>query len=169
MSVTSYAIALGSNRRHGRHGAPAEVIRAAVAALIERGLILEDLSTVRATPALGPAGRGFANAALIATTSLEPPELILLLKQVESAFGRRAGRRWGPRVLDLDIILWSGGAWEGAELVIPHPSFRERAFVLDPLAEIAAGWRDPITGLSVRQLFARLAARSPVDRQGPRA
>jgi 2-amino-4-hydroxy-6-hydroxymethyldihydropteridine diphosphokinase len=68
-------------------------------------------------------------------------------------------------VLDLDIILWSGGVWAGGGLVIPHPSFRERRFVLDPLAEIAPDWRDPLSGASVRQLLARLARPSPVDRE----
>ena len=74
---------------------------------------------------------------------------------MERAFGRRGGRRWGPRVLDLDIILWSSGAWAGDGLVVPHPEFRRRAFVLQPLAEVAPTWRDPITGWTVRQLLYR--------------
>jgi 2-amino-4-hydroxy-6-hydroxymethyldihydropteridine diphosphokinase len=163
MPVTSYAIALGSNRR-SRHGSPAETVRAAAAALR-----VERLSRIRATPALGPAGRGFANAAAILSSDLDPPRLLEALKAVEKRFGRRAGRRWGPRVLDLDIILWSGGPWEGAALVVPHPQFRRRRFVLEPLAEIAPRWRDPLTGASVRQLLARLARRPPVDRRAARS
>jgi 2-amino-4-hydroxy-6-hydroxymethyldihydropteridine diphosphokinase len=62
-------------------------------------------------------------------------------------------------VLDLDIILWSGGAWGGPGPIVPHPEYRGRAFVLAPLAEIAPGWRDPLTGATVRQLLARLNAR----------
>jgi 2-amino-4-hydroxy-6-hydroxymethyldihydropteridine diphosphokinase len=85
------------------------------------------------------------------------------LKQLERLFGRRAGRRWGPRILDLDLILWSEGTFSGAGLTIPHPDFRQRDFVLEPLAEIAADWRDPLTGLSVRQLRYRLRAARPVD------
>ena len=54
-------------------------------------------------------------------------------------------------MLDLDIILWSGGMW-GSAPTLPHPAFRGRAFVLAPLAEVAPAWRDPVTGLSVRQL-----------------
>ena len=147
-----YAIALGSNRR-SRFGAPAETVRAAAAELgVER------LSRVRATPALGPAGRDFANAAAILASDLDPPDLLAQLKALERRIGRRGGKRWAARVLDLDLILWSGGAWAGAGLTIPHPSFRERRFVLDPLAEIAAGWRDPVTGLTVRQLRHRLLA-----------
>jgi 2-amino-4-hydroxy-6-hydroxymethyldihydropteridine diphosphokinase len=157
MPVTSYAIALGSNRR-SRRGSPADAVRAAAAAIP-----VERLSRIRITPPLGPAGRSFANAAAIVSSSLSPPELLRRLKQIEQDFGRRAGRRWGARVIDLDIILWSGGAWEEPGLVIPHTAMRRRRFVLDPLAEIAPAWRDPISGATVRQLHARLAGARPVD------
>ena len=86
------------------------------------------------------------------------------LKAVERAFGRRAGRRWGPRVLDLDIILWSDGAWAEQGLIIPHPEYRNRPFVLQPLAELVPGWRDPLTGATTRQLLARLTAPRPLPR-----
>ncbi|HEY0085771.1 MAG TPA: 2-amino-4-hydroxy-6-hydroxymethyldihydropteridine diphosphokinase [Allosphingosinicella sp.] len=162
MAKTSYAVALGSNRRHGRYGAPARVIAAAVGALAEVAEVVA-LSTIRATPAMGPAGRGFANAAALLASDLDPPELLARLKRIERSFGRRPGRRWGPRVLDLDVILWSEGPWEGAGLIVPHPAYRERAFVLDPLAEVAAAWRDPLTGATVRQLLHRLRARRAVD------
>jgi 2-amino-4-hydroxy-6-hydroxymethyldihydropteridine diphosphokinase len=59
-------------------------------------------------------------------------------------------------VLDLDIVLWSGGPWASERLVIPHPEFRSRAFVLAPAAAVAPGWRDPVTGRTLRQLNARL-------------
>lgn len=150
MALTSYAIALGSNRR-GRHGSPAENVRSAAAAIGA-----ERLSRVRLTPALGPAGRGFANAVALVASDLDPTALLARLKQVERDFGRRAGRRWGPRILDLDIILWSQGAWGGDGLIVPHPEFRRRRFVLEPLADIAPAWRDPITGATVRQLLHRL-------------
>jgi 2-amino-4-hydroxy-6-hydroxymethyldihydropteridine diphosphokinase len=150
MAKTSYALALGSNRR-SRHGSPAATVRAALARLAP-----DAISTIHATPALGPAGRSFANAAAIVGSDLDPPDMLASLKQVERAFGRRAGRKWGPRVLDLDIVLWSGGAWADAGLVVPHPEMRARRFVLEPLAEIAPGWRDPLTGATVRQLLRRL-------------
>lgn len=148
MTLTSYAIALGSNRR-SRHGSPADTVRAAA---VEIGA--DRLSTIRTTPALGPAGRAFANAVALVESDAEPPELLARLKAVERAFGRRGGRRWGPRVLDLDIILWSGGCWEAGGLVVPHPGFRGRPFVLEPLVELAPSWRDPISGATVRQLLA---------------
>ena len=156
MAKTSYAIALGSNRR-SRHGSPAETLRAALTEL--RPVSVSEIHT---TPALGPAGRGFANAVAIVETAAEPPELLARLKATERAFGRRGGRRWGPRVLDLDIILWSGGCWEGGGLVVPHPAFRARRFVLEPLAELVPHWRDPIGGATVRQLLAVLSRRRAV-------
>jgi 2-amino-4-hydroxy-6-hydroxymethyldihydropteridine diphosphokinase len=116
------------------------------------------------TPAIGPAGRSFANAAAIVETREDPPALLVRLKALEREFGRRAGRRWGPRVLDLDLILWSEGMWAGDGLTVPHPEFRRRSFVLEPLAEIAPEWRDPLSGLTVRQLLARLRRWAPVDR-----
>lgn len=158
MADTSYAIALGSNRR-SLHGSPAQTVRAAAEAISA-----ERLSSIRTTPAMGPAGRSFANAAAILTTPLLPLELLVRLKERERVFGRRPGRRWGPRVLDLDIILWSEGPFEAAGLVIPHREYRARRFVLEPLAEIAPDWRDTLTGRTVRQLLARMAAPRPVDR-----
>jgi 2-amino-4-hydroxy-6-hydroxymethyldihydropteridine diphosphokinase len=163
VSRTSYAIALGSNRRHGRHGAPKGVIRAAV----ERIDGARSVSTIRATPPLGPAGRSFANAIVLVESDLEPAEMLAALKAIEVDFGRRGGRRWGPRVLDLDIILWSGGAWGGPGPVIPHPDFRKRAFVLEPLVEIAPGLRDPLTGSTMAQLLARLRRARAVDPASP--
>lgn len=146
-----YAIALGSNRRHGQHGAPEAVLRAACRDLAQLGQV-DRVSRIHRTAAVGPAGRSFANAALTLSTDLPPRELLRELKAIERRFGRRAGRRWGPRVLDLDIILWSGGVVAGRRLSIPHPQLASRAFVLRPLAEIAADWPVPGTGRAVRHL-----------------
>jgi 2-amino-4-hydroxy-6-hydroxymethyldihydropteridine diphosphokinase len=149
-----YVIALGSNRR-GRHGAPQAEIRAAIAA-IGGGTA----SPILATAPLGPSRRRFANAALLIDSDETPPQLLARLKRIERTFGRRRGRRWDARVIDLDIILWSGGAWASDGLTVPHPEFRRRAFVLRPVAAIVPDWRDPITGRTVRQLAARLARAS---------
>lgn len=158
-----YAIALGSNRRHGRHGAPSAVLAAALRALEAEGVAVLRATDPIATPALGPAGRGFANAAALIATPLDPPALLALLKHVERAFGRRRGRRWGARVLDLDIILWSGGRWPRGlrrappgRLTVPHRELPRRAFVLVPLVRVAADWHHPVSGLTVRQMLAGL-------------
>jgi 2-amino-4-hydroxy-6-hydroxymethyldihydropteridine diphosphokinase len=93
-------------------------------------------------------------------SDLEPPELLARLKRIEARFGRRpGGQRWRARVLDLDIVLWSGGAFVGNGLIIPHIAFRDRAFVLRPALAISPDWRDPVTGLTMRHLHHRLRRR----------
>jgi 2-amino-4-hydroxy-6-hydroxymethyldihydropteridine diphosphokinase len=153
----TYLIALGSNRRHHRHGAPERVLLAALERLGAEGLAVEARSPLIQSAPIGPSLRRYANGAAVVTTGLEPQALLALLKGVERAFGRRSGgRRWGSRVLDLDIVLWSGGCWSSPELTVPHREFRKRRFVLDPAVAIAPRWRDPVSGLTVRQLRARL-------------
>lgn len=155
-----YAIALGSNRRHHCFGNPRNVIAAATASLGDG--VVAAAKTIE-TLAIGYSKRRYANAALILASRLDPPQLLAELKRIERRFGRRRGRRWSARTLDLDIILWSGGIWAGPGLSIPHPGFRSRRFVLAPLSQIAADWRDPATKLAVRHLAARL------DRPRPRS
>jgi 2-amino-4-hydroxy-6-hydroxymethyldihydropteridine diphosphokinase len=153
-----YAIAIGSNRPHGRYGRPAAVVEGAVARLDEEfGLF--DASPIVLNPAHGPAGRDFANAVALVESALKPAEMLRRLKAVEREFGRRPGRRWGPRVLDLDIALWSGGEFRSRRLTIPHPQLANRSFVLLPLAAVAPSWN--VNGLSVRHLAARLARKAP--------
>lgn len=95
--------------------------------------------------------------------------MLARLKGIERAFGRRRGQRWSARVIDLDIVLWSGGPWSSPGLTIPHMAFRERDFVLAPLLGVAPDWRDPLSGLTVRQLHARLRRVLPrVDQGGTR-
>ncbi len=154
MPQYQYLIAIGSNQRHGRYGAPRAVLGHVMDVL---GVNLLARSPIVSSAPLGPSRRTYANATAIIKTKMEPPELLTHLKAIEAAFGRRSGgRRWQARVLDLDIILWSGGFWSTAELSIPHPAFRARDFVLRPANMIAANWRDPLTGLSVKHLKARL-------------
>ena len=111
---------------------------------------------ILSTPPLGAAQRRFANAACVIESEYDPPAMLAGLKRLEREFGRKRGRRWGDRVIDCDIVLWSGGVWSGDALSIPHPEFRKRAFVLTPADAIAPSWRDPVTGLSLKQLKARL-------------
>lgn len=149
-----YAIAIGSNRSHGRHGRPTAVVQAAVAEL-DRRFSLFDASAVMLNPAAGGAGREFANAVALIESDLDPLAMLSALKAVEAAFGRRPGKRWGPRVLDLDILLWSGGTFRSRTLTIPHTSLEQRAFMLLPLAQVAPNWR--VRGsFTARQLAWRL-------------
>ncbi len=153
-----YAIAIGSNRPHGRHGRPPQVVEAAIACLDERfGLF--DASAILLNPAHGGAGRDFANAVALVESDLDPPAMLKQLKALERTFGRRPGRRWGPRVLDLDIALWSGGNFRSRELEIPHSELARRDFVLQPLNAVAPNWR--VGPLLVRHLSGRLARNRP--------
>ncbi len=156
MQTSTYVIGVGSNRR-GRHGGPQAEVCAAIAAL---GDTVAASPVVSSAP-LGPSIRRFANAVVLVASEDAPPAMLARLKAIERAFGRRRGRRWGARVIDLDIVLWSGGAWRSPGLTVPHSAFRERDFVLAPLLAVAPGWRDPLTRLTVRQLRARLTARRP--------
>ena len=154
-----YAIAIGSNRRHGRFGRPEGVVEAAIARL-DQEFGLFDASPIVLNPAHGPAGRDFANSVALIESDLDPPQLLKRLKALEREFGRRRGRRWGPRVLDLDVALWSGGEFRARGLTIPHRQLPKRSFVLHPLAAIAPGWR--VEGaLTARHLARRLARRAP--------
>src|SRR5438270_3363287 len=114
-----YAIAIGSNRPHGRYGRPAGVVEAGIARL-DQEFGLFDPSPIILNAAHGGAGRDFANAVALVESDLDPPAMLKGLKAIEREFGRRPGRRWGPRVLDLDIVLWSGGRWRSRPLNIPH-------------------------------------------------
>lgn len=153
--TSTYLIALGSNRRHLVYGSPRQVVRAAMEELAALGTVTARSPIVTTDP-LGAAQRRFANAAALLESRYDPPSLLAGLKRLEREYGRRRGRRWGDRVIDCDIVLWSGGAWRSAGLEIPHRAYRERRFVLEPARTIASGWRDPATGLSLAQSTARL-------------
>ncbi|MDP1026943.1 2-amino-4-hydroxy-6-hydroxymethyldihydropteridine diphosphokinase [Sphingomonas sp. KR1UV-12] len=147
---------MGGNRRT-RHGSPAATLRAALAMIGG----VEAVSPVIATPPLGPSIRRFANAAALIRSAEPPPVLLARLKAIERSLGRRPGRRWGARPIDLDIVLWSGGRWRSRTLAVPHLAFRDRRFVLAPLARIVPCWRDPVSGRTIRQLLTQVDRRRP--------
>lgn len=130
------------------------------------GTVTERSPIIASSP-MGAAQRRFANAALVLESELSPTALLAGLKRMEREFGRRRGQRWGDRVLDLDIILWSGGVWRSDGLTIPHPAFAARAFVLTPARTIAPDWRDPVSGMTLAHLHARLTRRRPLLRGAP--
>ena len=154
-----YAIAIGSNRPHGRHGRPSGVVEAAIAEL-DRRFALFDAAPILLNAAAGGAGRDFANSVALIESPAAPIAMLAELKAIERAFGRRPGTRWGPRVLDLDILAWDGGKVRSLHLTIPHPALESRTFMLRPLVSIAPGWR--LRGaLTARHLAHRLARRPP--------
>ncbi|MGE0446399.1 MAG: 2-amino-4-hydroxy-6-hydroxymethyldihydropteridine diphosphokinase [Vicinamibacterales bacterium] len=148
------AVALGSNL-----GDRETTLRRALDAL---GALLTNLraSSFHDTEPVGvPSSQApYLNAAAVGETAHAPRALLEALQAIEQQFGRERPYVNAPRTLDLDLILYADRVIDEPGLIVPHPRFRERAFVLDPLTEIAADWIDPVTGVSVAALKQRLPA-----------
>jgi len=152
--VTGVAIALGSNL-----GDRALNLREALRRVGEFASVLR-VSTFHETEPVGYLEQGrFLNAAALVATDLEPRELLLRLLAVEREMGRARTFRNGPRIIDLDIVLWGARVIDEPGLTVPHPRMHSRAFVLAPLCEIAPDAVHPVLGQTVRQLAARLSGR----------
>jgi 2-amino-4-hydroxy-6-hydroxymethyldihydropteridine diphosphokinase len=100
----------------------------------------------------------FLNAAAVGETVLAAHDLLKTLLDIEARLGRERPYPGAPRTLDLDLILYGGEVIDSPDLIVPHPRFRQRRFVLEPLSEIAADWRDPITGRTVSELLLTLSS-----------
>ena len=154
-------VALGSNL-----GDKAANIDTAIGLLSERG----DVRLVRRSQnyATEPWGKTdqdwFVNACIAVATSLEPRELLARCQEIERRMGRVPTEKWGPRVIDLDLLVYGDKAIRDPDLVLPHPHIGERAFVLAPLMDIASDLE--INGKSVRDMYAAIDASSvrPLDR-----
>ena len=145
-------IGLGSNL-----GDREATIRAAVDRLRAHPQIkvTAESSLIETAPVGGPAGQPtFLNGAAALETDLEPDALLDVLKGIERDLGRRPRTRWGPREIDLDVLLYGDRVIETARLTVPHPRLAQRRFVLAPLSEIAPDARDPVTGRTVREMLA---------------
>jgi len=121
------------------------------------GIEVVAMSTLRETEPWGPVDQpAFVNGALAVETALEPPELLVALLDVERLLGRvRTGERWGPRKIDLDLLLYGEWVVDEPGLTVPHPRLHERRFALEPLAELAPDVSVPGHG-SVAELLAAL-------------
>ena len=102
----------------------------------------------------------FLNAALVGETGLSARELLAALQAIEAARGRERPFPGAARTLDLDLVLLGNQIVDEPGLTVPHPRFRERRFVLEPLAEIAGDLRDPVTGLTIGELFRQHVAKA---------
>jgi 2-amino-4-hydroxy-6-hydroxymethyldihydropteridine diphosphokinase len=131
---------------------------------------LEDVSSLYETEPQGVSDQPlFLNAVCRVTTGLEPQALLRFLKNLEQEIGRQpGGQRWGPRPIDLDILLYDGRVVDAPELTIPHPRLAERAFVLVPLCELAPELRHPLLGKTMKELLASVGDKR-VKKIAPRA
>lgn len=141
--------------------------------MLERaGVAVCRASSLYRTKAVGPGlQESYYNAVIVAECDLPPAALLRLVKSFERQAGRRRGRLWGPRPLDIDLIDYKGVALGKAgrvrtpgQLILPHPELHKRSFVLTPLAEAWPSWRHPRKGSGARDLMKRLpmAARGGV-------
>ena len=109
------------------------------------------------SPVGGPAGQAsYFNGAAVVETALSPAELLAGLQSIENSLGRVRNERWGPRAIDLDLLLYGQDVIDMANLVVPHPRMPERRFVLEPSAQVAATWVHPVTGKTLRQMLDQL-------------
>ena len=145
------AIALGSNL-----GDRDSILHHAVAAVGEQLRELR-VSSFHETDPVGVGDQPrFLNAAATGLTALSARQLLDSLLEIERRFGRERPYAGAPRTLDLDLILYGNLVADEPGLRVPHPRFRERAFVLEPLAEVASDWKDPVTGRTIAELLTML-------------
>lgn len=150
-------LALGSNL-----GNRAECLAQAQAVLIAFDVNVIQASSIFETPALMPEGAPedwnipYLNQVLQVETHLSPIDLLSCIKHIEAELGRKPQARWAPREIDIDILAYEGRVMVSDLLTLPHPQLDQRRFVLEPLSEIAPGWRHPVLGQTVKEMLEAL-------------
>lgn len=143
------AIALGSNLGDSR-----AILEAALATLAATPDInLQAKSSWYQTTAVGPPQPDYINGCALLQVQTSPQMLLETLLKIEAQFGRVRQKRWGARLLDLDLLLYDDLILDTPTLQLPHPRIKERAFVLVPLAEIAPDWIEPVSGCAIVELI----------------
>jgi len=143
------AIALGSNM-----GNSPAILAGALEALAQiSGITIQAKSSWYRTKAIGPTQPDYLNGCAILSVQISPQALLAQLLAIEQEFGRVRQEHWGPRTLDLDLLLYDDLILQQPNLQIPHPRMTERAFVLVPLVEIAPDWIEPISQRVIQDLL----------------
>jgi 2-amino-4-hydroxy-6-hydroxymethyldihydropteridine diphosphokinase len=131
----------------------------------KRGIPVRKKSALHETKPWGMKGQPlFLNMAIEIETALTPRELLRTLKEMEKEIGREPTSRWGPRIIDLDILLFNATVVDDDNLSIPHPLMHERDFVLKPLTEIAPDAEHPVLHKSIRELMLQLDGKGKTNR-----
>lgn len=155
-------LSLGSNL-----GDRAANLQAAVTSLSELGEVVAVSSLYETEPVEFPHQPWFLNCAVALSTEKMPKQLLAALLAIEQAMGRKRLQPKGPRVIDLDILLFGNSLVDTAALTIPHPALHQRRFVLEPLAEIAPEQRHPVFKRTIRELRDALPQGPPAVRKVP--
>jgi 2-amino-4-hydroxy-6-hydroxymethyldihydropteridine diphosphokinase len=150
-------IGIGSNLAHPPAASPRATAAAALAALPAAGIqVLACSSWYLTEPIPASDQPWFVNAVASVASDLPAEVLLDRMLRLEAQFGRRRGPRNAARTLDLDLVNYDSRCCDTPTLVLPHPRLHQRLFVLEPLREIAPGWRHPCSGLGVAELIERL-------------
>ncbi len=121
------------------------------------GVAVLEVSSLYSTEPVGKTDQGwFVNGVALCETVLGPRDMLYALQGVELQFGRVRAERWGPRTLDLDILLFGERRIDEPDLVVPHPRLHERRFVLAPMVEIEPELVHPVLGVTMKELLDRL-------------
>jgi 2-amino-4-hydroxy-6-hydroxymethyldihydropteridine diphosphokinase len=144
-------------------GDPEATLERAVNLIRLRGIPITGISSNWLTEPVGgpPDQNWFCNRVVLLNSDLTTIQIFRVLSDIESLLGRVREEKWGPRLIDLDLLFRDQEVMDLPELVIPHPFLHERGFVLHPLAEVAPDWVHPLLGLSVVELVERLPKDGP--------
>ena len=163
----SIFIGAGANLPHPIHGAPRQALEAAFVELGRRGVSVIRVSPwYRTAPVPASDQPWYVNAVAEVVTKLAPDQLLAVLHEVEQAFGRVRTVANAARMIDLDLLDFRGKTAAGGpgRAILPHPRMAARAFVLQPLADLAPAWRHPVSGTPIQALLAALPADQTIER-----
>src|ERR1700687_5027799 len=146
-------LSLGSNM-----GDRAAHLHEAIARLQSEGRVVSVSSFFETEPVEFADQAWFLNCALALETTRTPAQVMSAILTIEQEMGRQRVQKKGPRIIDIDILLFSDQIIDSPDLIVPHPAMQRRRFVLEPLAEIAPGARHPVLKKTIRELLDALPA-----------